>query len=207
MKAATTRILLGLLWLAVIGAGEVVLLNFENAPGHAGQTPPQWPSGTPITLDSGRSTLLMFVHPRCPCTRASIGELNRLLARGEDRIAARVLFLKPASLPDEWTQTDSWRQAAAIRGVSVLADLDGALARRFGAETSGYVVLFDTKGRLLFQGGITAGRGHSGDNPGASLILASLAGHGPNLKQTPVYGCSLVEACEAINKGEGVWQQ
>jgi hypothetical protein len=74
----------------------------------------------------------------------------------------------------------------------VLGDLNGALARRFGAETSGYVLLYDAGGRLLFRGGITAGRGHAGDNAGMSAVVALVRGESISQAQTPVYGCSLL---------------
>jgi hypothetical protein len=203
MKTTTNQILLLFVWLAAVSTGAVVLLNFENAPGRSGQTPQQWPADSPITLDPARSTLLLFVHPRCPCTRASIGELNRLLTHCEGRVAAHVVYLKPASVPDDWTQTDSLRNAAMIPNVSVFADLNGALASRFGAETSGYAVLFDNQGRQLFKGGITAARGHSGDNAGANAIVSLVAGQKTDFGQTPVFGCSLMAACETGSPGSG----
>ena len=85
----------------------------------------------------------------------------------------------------------------AIPNVSVHEDLDGSLAKKFGAESSGYVVLYTPGGQLLFRGGITLSRGHIGDNVGQSSILALLNNkNGSAVKETPVYGCSLVqEAC------------
>jgi len=47
---------------------------------------------------------------------------------------------------------------------------------------------------LLFKGGITSGRGHAGDNAGADAIALLLAAQDPGVRQTPVYGCSLVNA-------------
>jgi len=169
-----------------------MFMDYENTRGSAGATPEHWPSGTPITLEHNRYTLIMFVHPKCPCTQASMEELNRLLARCNGRVAARVLFFKPGNLPQDWVQTDLWRSAAAIPGVTVQEDIDDTLAHKFGAETSGYVLLYDPRGQLLFRGGITAGRGHAGDNAGESAIVSLAAGQNPGLVQTPVYGCSLL---------------
>jgi hypothetical protein len=189
------------LWLLAGAAGFVMILNYQNASGRVGMTPQHWPSGTGIILDRNRDTLIMFAHPQCPCTRASLEELNRLLARSQGRVAARVLVFKPGNFSSDWTRTDLWRSAAAIPGVTVHEDLDGAQARLFGAETSGYIVLYDTRGQLLFKGGITGSRGHAGDNAGENAIILLLAGQDPNLKQTPVYGCSLLGKCEASAKG------
>ena len=63
-------------------------------------------------------------------------------------------------------------------------------AERFGAETSGHTFLFDPSGRLLFNGGITASRGHSGDNAGESSIVSLINNHTAKIGQTFVFGCS-----------------
>jgi len=167
------------------------MLNYENASGHSGETPRQWPQEAKLALDTHHPTLLMFAHPRCPCTRASLNELNRLLARFGGQISPQVVFLKPKASPEAWTQTDLRRNAAAIPGVAVWDDLEGAEAHRFGAETSGYVLLYDPEGHLLFSGGITAGRSHAGDNAGSDLIASLLSAKRVRQHQTPVYGCAL----------------
>jgi hypothetical protein len=79
------------------------------------------------------------------------------------------------------------------------ADPDGAEAKRFGAETSGFVVLYNPAGRLLFRGGITIARGHAGNNPGANAIVALVNGEPPATRQTPVFGCGLLDQCTANN--------
>jgi hypothetical protein len=56
------------------------------------------------------------------------------------------------------------------------------------------VILYDAAGRLRFSGGITAARGHAGDNLGRSAIVELLEGDSPTATATPVFGCSLLEA-------------
>lgn len=192
-KALVTRIFLYALWLSSIGAGIVVILDYEDASGSSSQAPDHWILGTSIPLDPAHDTLIMFAHPRCPCTRASLEELNRLLAESNGRIAARVLFLRPASYPADWSHTELWRSASAIPGVTVQDDINDALARKFGAETSGYVLLYNPQGQLLFRGGITGSRGHAGDNLGESAIISLALGKPAAVTQTPVYGCSLLD--------------
>jgi hypothetical protein len=77
--------------------------------------------------------------------------------------------------------------------VTVLDDVDGTEARRFGALTSGQVVVYDADGRLRFSGGITPARGHAGDNAGRSAIIALLEGASSASVETPVFGCSLLD--------------
>jgi hypothetical protein len=133
----------------------------------------------------------MLAHPRCPCTRASIGELSLLMARCQGQVDTRVLFLKPAGAGEDWWKTDLWESASAIPGVSVLLDEDGAEARHFGAVTSGQTLLYDAEGRLVFSGGITGARGHSGDNTGRSTLVALIEGQRRSGGSGPVFGCSL----------------
>jgi len=195
-KVLPIRVCLYILWLFAVGTGIVMILDYENASGSAGPAPGLWLSGTQIPLDRNRDTLIMFAHPRCPCTRASLGELNRLLAQSNGRIAAHVFFFRPPGYPDDWTRTDLWRSAAAIPGVTVQDDVDDALARKFGAETSGYVLLYDPHGKLLFRGGITGSRGHAGDNVGETAIISLAMGQSTAVTNTPVYGCSLMNECQ-----------
>lgn len=178
-------------WLVTAVAGSVVLLDYQSRPSQTGRASVRWPAGAPVTRDPARATLVMFVHPHCPCSRASMGELAVLMARCEGRVAAHVLFFRPISLSDDWARTDLWRSAAAIPGVDVRFDLDGAAARAFGAETSGYTVLYDSNGQMLFHGGITAGRGHFGDNGGLSAVMSLLRHEVDGPQETDVFGCSL----------------
>ena len=83
-------IVFGVFWLLAAGVGFVWILNYQSTSGAAGIAPEHWPTGTQITLDSQRDTLVMFAHPQCPCTRASMEELNRLLARTEGKGIRRI---------------------------------------------------------------------------------------------------------------------
>jgi hypothetical protein len=100
----------------------------------------------------------------------------------------------PPGFTSNWAKTSLWRSAAAIPGVSETVD-DGREARLFGAATSGQTMVYDRNGRLLFSGGITAARGHLGDNPGASAITALLEGPVPHrVRKQPFMAarCSLL---------------
>lgn len=189
------RIIICLLWLMAVGAGFGLLADYQATRGAVGETPEQWPLGTRIAPDPQRDTLLMFVHPQCPCTRASIEELNHLIARSGGNVAAQVWFFRPAGFSEQWTRAGLWQSANAIPGVTTHEDPEGMQARQFGAQTSGYVLLYDTHGRLLFKGGITAGRGHAGDNAGEDALVSLLAGETVPVRETPVFGCSLLGDC------------
>jgi hypothetical protein len=82
--------------------------------------------------------------------------------------------------------------------VAVQADLKGLIGKKFGAETSGYVLLYNPAGQLLFSGGITGSRGHAGDNAGEDAIIALVNGQNPGVTHTSVFGCSLLNKPDAL---------
>jgi hypothetical protein len=193
MKAKTKIILtvvVGLAWAGTAVFGGYALLRYENSPGKVAHGLLSWPADSTVQLATDRPTLVMAAHPQCPCTRASVAELAQLMAHVQGKVQAYVLFYSPRESGADWENTDTRRSAAQIPGVTVLSDVDGAEAQRFGAETSGHTFLFDPSGRLLFTGGITASRGHSGDNAGESAIVSLINDHSSKRSQTFVFGCS-----------------
>lgn len=186
--------LLGATWLASIAFGMRVLLKYDNAPGRVALTPINFPAQSAISLATDRPTLIMLAHPRCPCTRASLGELAQIMAELHGRVKAYVVFAKPADAGADWNGTGLWRCATAIPEVTAIGDDNGREAQRFGAETSGHVLLYGTDGRVLFSGGITQSRGHAGGNVGESAIVSLVKYQRAARAETPVFGCSLVGA-------------
>ena len=186
-------VLLGLVCIAWVGgvvAGFGVAERHAGTPGAPGAAPRSWPAAGNVSRDPSRPTLLLFLHPLCPCSSATIEELARVLAHCGDRLATRVLFVTDPRLGTDWQQGGSWSAVAALPGVTELQDAGGEQARLFGAQTSGQALLFAPDGTLLFAGGLTAGRGHAGDNPGASAVQ-DLVLHGRGTACTPVFGCAL----------------
>jgi hypothetical protein len=198
--------LCGLAWIAAVAAGTAMLANYAAREGHAAP-PGDWPAETAIGLAPDRPTLVVFAHPQCPCSRASIGELARLLNACGDRVAVRVAFLKPEGFDDEWVRSDLWESAAAIPGVTVFSDDGGAESRRFGAFTSGQALLYDADGHILFRGGITHSRGHEGDNAGSRAIADLVAGRPAEAARAPVFGCSLGDGPAEAGGAGAAWQR
>ena len=64
-------------------------------------------------------------------------------------------------------------------------------ASSFAVATSGGVVLYNARGRLLFKGGITAARGHEGDSFGQERIASLLTTGAADRAAAPVFGCAL----------------
>lgn len=143
--------------------------------------------------------LLVFAHPRCPCTEATIAELSRLVTWCAGRLDAEVYFYQPSGEPDAWSKTSLWEAADRIDGVRVRVDRDGTFARECDVSTSGQVLLINTEGHLLFSGGITPSRSHHGDNDGSAAIVAHIT-RGNGDASTPVFGCEIFNVTEGQNQ-------
>jgi hypothetical protein len=88
----------------------------------------------------------------------------------------------------------SSRSLAALRNmprVRLRLDPTGDERRRFGARVSGEVFAFDDRGRRVFHGGLTPGRGHQGDAPGQRRLEELARGGGHEACDSPVFGCLL----------------
>jgi hypothetical protein len=178
-------------WLLTIGTGLGMLWAYAETPGSPADAKAMWPAGANFLRDTRGPVLVLFVHPQCPCSRATLGELARLLAGAPAPAAIYALVYRPADAEAGWERTDLWSSAEAMRGVHVMTDVGGAQARVFGAFVSGQTLLYSATGSLLYSGGITGARGHEGDNPGRTALMSILAGGHPDAIRTPVFGCYL----------------
>jgi hypothetical protein len=192
LAGRTQRLALGIVfWLALTVTGLAVLTVYSLTPG-ASHPPLDWNEASlPGELPEGKHLLVMALHPHCPCSRASLGELARLLRLVHPQLACQILVYSPAENDLHWQTTDLLRTAAALPETQLVADREGRLAARLGMHTSGAVVLYDPYGAAQFYGGITASRNHHGDNQGGDAIRALVEGESPALRQTLVYGCPI----------------
>jgi hypothetical protein len=186
-------LVLGTAWLCGAAVGLDIVWRHAFTPGFPGSPPSHWPSESRLPRDARKPTLVLIAHPHCPCTRASLGELLVILTRYTGPLDCDVVFVRPQGVPEGWERTDAWSEAEAIPGVNVSCDAGGFEARTFGVFTSGHVLLYDAGGDLLFSGGVTASRGHSGDSEGRDAVLSWLARGRAEIREMPVFGCSLFE--------------
>jgi hypothetical protein len=190
-------IALGVLaWAAGIAWGVQRIQNYSSTPGLAAEAPASWPGSALVLPQAGHATLVMFIHPQCSCTRASLEELRTILYSGRagskrGAVSAWVVVLRPAGMSEEWAHSGTWETAREMPGVTVVTDSTGTEADRFGAFTSGHTVLYDAAGRLLFTGGITGARGHVGDNAGRERVVNLIETGNADAGTHEVYGCGL----------------
>ena len=188
-------------WLAGLVVALAVLWRYKQTPGPSATLQAAWPSPSRLTEDPAFPTLIMFAHPRCACTRASLADLRALIGPHTGRVVTIVAFMRPHDAAADWLETDTWSDASSIPGVRLVADEDGREAALFGAKTSGQVVLYDPQGHLLFSGGITPARGHVGASDQTRSLAALLQSETrgriamANAVRTAgsVYGCRLQE--------------
>lgn len=182
-------------WVGLCLASLMPLWTYQNQDGELSRLKEQWPASSQLRFSTQQPTLLMFVHPRCPCSRASMGEFARMMERLNGHVSARILFYAPESESQDWHQTDMWKTAMEIEGTSISADTNGKEATIFDVHVSGQTFLFDQQGELLFQGGLTVSRGHEGLSSGR-MAVESLALSRPSaITSHAVYGCSLFSSC------------
>lgn len=160
----------------------------KSEAGALGASPQMWPSSSSIPRAADGPTVVLFAHPRCPCTEATLSELERALAAAPG-VRLEIRLALPAGLDIAWTQTDIWRQAERLPGAHVAADIGGREAALFDARTSGLVLAHAADGSLSFAGGVTGVRGHEGDNAGRERLVAALQGESSLLAD--VFGCAL----------------
>lgn len=187
--------LLIVLWGTAVSAGAVRMIRYQLTPGPSpAPAPTLWPVNGNIPAHSGKPLLLMIAHPQCTCTRASLNELRRLIARFEGLRNPPEIYLSviaPDGVGPDWTDGPVLRNAATISGLHVAIDPGGHFAERLGATTSGHVLLYGADEKLIFSGGITSARAHEGDAVGQEAIFNALYGKSPPTHETPVFGCAL----------------
>ncbi len=164
-------------WLVGVAIAAVVVFDHATTPGADGPTPARWPDASRIARAATAPTLLVFVTPGCPCTRATFTELGAAIDQMRPRPAVVVVVEHGDA---------SYRPPIEV--TAIVSD-DGTEMARFGARTSGHVALYDAGGALAFTGGVTGERGHIGDNVSRRALVAAAS-------PTPhrVYGCALDNA-------------
>jgi len=178
------------IWAGLVIYGFWLVSRFDLTAGNAARTPDRQPNAV-ATLAKPHWRLVLFAHPRCPCTWSSLVELKQLAALAPVPLDIRVCFVRPEDAAADWEHSSSWKLAEQIPDVRIECDVAGKAAQRFGARTSGHTYLCDAAGVIRFSGGITGSRGHAGDNPGRRQVLAVLAGEPFAPGQFPVFGCPL----------------
>lgn len=176
-----------------MGVGLQFLWSYENKAARSKKATLRIPASHSITLDARRPTVVVFAHPHCPCSRASLVQLERIFGTFENKLSARIYFYKPKGQTDEWLKTELWRMALRFPNTAITPDHEGYEAKRFGATTSGEVFVYSPDGAMLFHGGLTASRGHEGDSVGTRSLEQIVHQGYSEVVEAAVFGCSLFQ--------------
>jgi hypothetical protein len=177
-------------WGLAVAAGHLLLIAHVARPGDGGAPLGWWPADSRIDDDPDRPELLIFLHPRCPCSRSSVEELAEALDGVRDRVAVHAVLLRYDERRDG-AGGDLGRLVERRLGVRATPDPGGEESLRFGVATSGHVLLFGVRGDRQFSGGITPSRGHRGINAGREAIRSLLQFGQAGSPSHPVFGCPL----------------
>ena len=198
---------LAVVWLLAVVPGIHYLLAFEGTAGRQDSAPGEWPAGVPEFGDPNAPAMVVALHPRCSCSAATLTELEDTFAETGPKVNTILLITQPRGANYPWHDVSLYKQAQEALHARVVLDDDGAYAARFGAQTSGEVLFYSAASdsqarRLLFAGGVTAGRGQPGENAGIELLKAAYHGRKRlSPASTPVFGCGLFGTHFASNGG------
>jgi hypothetical protein len=177
-----------------LGLGAVSLHSFDGVVPHSSDKE-CWPQDSRLMQHpSGR--LVIFIHPQCPCTQATLSELEAVMVR---RSVATTLVI--SAVDSEWLTSKVMQHIERMQSqyatyIDVFLDKDGSESERFEATVSGHCMYFNRQGQKVFSGGITASRGHVGDNDARYRLMELILSNSevatlepPSI--FPVFGCRL----------------
>lgn len=179
------------LWLGALIFGFYQLSQYEYTSSRALQATASWPTESSLTLSSKGSTLLVFLHPHCPCSQATLSELERQQRYWPKSLHLTFVFIQSPKQSREWVQGALWDRAGRFAKSQRRIDRNGREAFLFGASNSGEAHLFDSSGRSLFVGGVTSSRGHEGVSLPGRDLLARIENEIATPCEHPVFGCEL----------------
>lgn len=182
-------------WLLLVLGGLTLLWRYSYKEQPSGEKYVSFPPTSKLCRATDTPTLVTFVHPMCPCSRATLEQLGTVARSSPTQLSILAVMLQPLNGP-RWANSENQTLARQLPNVSVVDDPGGAEAALFSSQISGTCLLFDPEGRLKFSGGVTQSRGHSGDNPGSRGLhqaLRNVSNHCVDAAPVsyPVYGCSL----------------
>jgi len=190
-------------WLVLSVSGICAFWNYTFVSAELSHTQNMLPSETDLSPDFEHSLLLVFVHPKCACTIATLEELKTLWSRlSQRRVAPMPALTFVVRTPEElsgWDETPIVRMCREFAGGHVYFDANGVETRRFGITTSGTLALYGSHENLLYIGGITQSRGHRGPSAGSEQLFRALETGRACTSNVPVFGCLMFSGSDERN--------
>ena len=195
MRSTRSPILLRIgcgLWLLTVLAGATALWAYEKRPARPAPAPLTWPQNAWTQPAPHQAAVVLFLHPFCPCSRASLSEFQRLDLPQE--VERHIVFFFPQrdlQEPRAWQSSPLVHAVQQSPEVSMHIDEGGTTIDMFHAQTSGECFAYSPQGELVFAGGLTVSRGHEGINEGTAGLERSLRSPCAEVVRYPAYGCPL----------------
>ena len=102
-----------------------------------------------------------------------------------------VATVPPTAVDQAWWETDTIAQAQQLPGASVCIDRDGREAARFGAATSGTIMLFDAARQRALRRWDHGRPRSRRPSAGADSLAGLLRGESNVASKMPAFGCRL----------------
>lgn len=177
-----------------------------GATGAVGISPARFDVGG-VGLKSDGVRVVVVIHPKCPCSLATLDVVDEIWRRRDRAGGAEllVLLVRPEGAAEGFEEGRAAERAREMMGRAgggrVEVDVGGEKARRLGATISGHVAVYGAEGELLASGGVTRSRGHSDRSAVAvAMETALVAGSdgavggknaGGGVTTAAVFGCAL----------------
>src|SRR4051794_21997027 len=100
-------------WAGVLGAGLYYLNSYEARAGAAAGVSARWPAEGPALASEG-VTIVVFLHPECPCSRATVASLDQIMAHGGGHVRAYVVGVMEEGAPSDWEKSGLLKRAGEI---------------------------------------------------------------------------------------------
>ena len=189
-------------WAMALLVGGYLLTDYSLDAQTKAKSVANWPESCRLPVFEGELHVVVFMHPKCVCSRSTLVELKRALQRTKAAPQISFVFYCPADQELAWAQDELWALTEGVKNSEPMVDLNGDEAKKFGVQVSGHVMLFGQSNERIFSGGITSARGHEGDNLGGRMLAAFLDGENPPGAEPPPFGCRLFQASGMQQAGE-----
>lgn len=196
-------------WAIAIAAGQCWLLRYERTAGSAGGPPSALSTNDLVPSAEAAISrpfrLLAFVHPHCPCTSATLAELAEFFLAARDKVVVDI-YVADFQIPDSPVEdSPNWIAANQLHA-NLHVDRSAKVARSYGCATSGQIVVYRPDGSLVFSGGITSGRGMTGENAGSEMLRRLVSTTEADraekeVMRTEVFGCPIYDSSNSNGEG------
>lgn len=147
-------------------------MNFKSCFSTNNAAAIKWPKFARLARAEQVPTLIVFLHPHCYNSTATMDELQKVLPALKGRVQVYLTIYAPEQMGDAWIKRGVWRQALKMPNVNLYLDKNGEDSELFGAQSSGEAFLYDTSGELVFHGGLTKSWALAGENKGMDAMVA-----------------------------------